>query len=168
VESGTLFSIPQGFSLRYVPSASFPKPQTTANAIGLTYTDNTGAESILDVTGGTAGTSSPEAQVQNFVSSTQGATVAYQLPEPLVGYQPGDGAALNVSAASSDGTTTTYRAIVISAESNGYIVDVLAEGPLLPPVTSSSPNFNGHPSPSDLGLAYFYGTDLLINSIVFP
>jgi hypothetical protein len=45
---------------------------------------------------------------------------------------------------------------------------VVAYGTLLPTVTSKSDWFNGHPSPSNLNLAYFYGTDALINSITFP
>jgi len=35
-------------------------------------------------------------------------------------------------------------------------------------VTSKSFWFNGHPSPANLNLAYFGGTDALIDSIRFP
>lgn len=165
VESGALYTSPSGFSLRYYPE---PSVETDSSGIGLTYDFNSGTAD-LDVFGGTAGSTSPESEVQNFVSSNfPSAELAYVMPEPLVGFEPGYGEALNVEPASSDGSTQAARVFVIAAESNGFGVVVVGYGSLLPPVTSSSSYFNGHPSPADVNLAYFYGTDGLINSITFP
>jgi hypothetical protein len=44
---------------------------------------------------------------------------------------------------------------------------VLEDGTLLPTVTSSSPFFNGHPSPAGVNMAYGVG-DFIVNRIKFP
>jgi len=165
VESGTLYTSPSGFSLRYYPE---PQVQTNSSGIGLTYNFTSGTAD-LDVFGGSAGSTTPEDEVNSFVSANfSSAELAYVMPEPLVGYEPGYGEALNIEPASSDGSTQAVRVFVIAAESNGFGVVVVAYGSLLAPVTAKSPYFNGHPSPADVNLAYFYGTDSLINSITYP
>lgn len=166
VESGTLYTNPTyGFSLRFYPQ---PSVATDSSGIGLTYSFQSGTAD-LDVLGGSAGSTSPQSAVDSFVSSNfPNASLAYVMPQPLVGYQPGYGLALNVQPASSNGSTQMVRVFVMAASSNGVGVIVLAYGSLLPPVTPSSQYFNGHPSPADVNLAYFYGTDSLINSITFP
>lgn len=165
VVSGTAYTSPAGFSLRYFPQ---PTVQTTTSGIGLTYAFNSGTAS-LDVFGGPAGQTTPQAVVQSFMSQNfPSAQAVYQMPEPLVGYHPGFGEAFNVQPASSDGSTQTARVLVIAATYNGFAVVVVAYGSLLPPVTAKSTFFNGHPSPANLNLAYFGGADALVNSIVFP
>jgi hypothetical protein len=57
---------------------------------------------------------------------------------------------------------------VAATSYNGFGIIVVAYGSLLPTVTASSDWFNGHPSPANLNLAYFFGADSLVNSIVFP
>ena len=165
VENGTLYVNPQGFSLRYFPE---PAVQTNAYGIGLTYSFNSGT-AYLNVIGGPADGTSPETAVADFVNEYfPSAQPVYQLPDPLIGYLPAFGEAFDVQPASSDGTTQTARVIIAATSYNGFGIVVVAYGSLLPTVTSKSAWFNGHPSPANLNLAYFYGTDALIDSITFP
>jgi hypothetical protein len=165
VVDGTLYTNPQGFSLRYFPQ---PTVQTNSSGIGLTYSFKSGT-AYLDVFGGSENGTSPEAEVQSFVSrNLPSAQPVYQLPDPLIGYHPAFGEAFDVQPASSDGTTQTARVLVAATAYNGFGIIVVAYGSLLPTVTAKSDWFNGHPSPVNLNLAYFFGADALVNSIVFP
>ncbi len=166
VVNGTLYTNPQGFSLRYVTPTSV---QTDSSGIGLTYAFRTEGTAYLDVFGGSENGTSPEAEVQYFVSKNfPSAQPVYELPDPLIGYHPAFGEAFNVQPASSDGTTQTARVLVAATSYNGFGIIVVAYGSLLPTVTARSELFNGHPSPANVFLAYFFGADSLVNSIVFP
>ena len=91
----------------------------------------------------------------------------YELPDPLIGYQPGFGAAFSVQPASADGSTATDQVVVAAAVKNNFAIIVLEEGTLLPTVSSNSPYFNGHPSPAGVNMAYGVG-DFIVNRIRFP
>jgi len=165
VESGILYTNPQGFSLRYFPQ---PTVQTNSYGIGLTYYFNNGTAYLIVLGGPTNGTS-PESAVADYINQYfPSAEPVYQLPDPLIGYRPAFGEAFDVQPASSDGSTQTIRLIVSATAYNGFGIIVVADGNLLPTVTSKSTYFNGHPSPANLWLAYFYGTDSLMDSITFP
>jgi hypothetical protein len=166
VESGTLYRNAQGFSLRYQPE---PSVKTTADGIQLNYSFNTVGNGFLDVFGFPAGSSSDESLVQNLISQNfPNAQAVYQMPNPLIGYHPAFGEAFNIAPASSDGTTQTSRALVAAATYNGFAIVVITLGPLLPIVNTASQFYNAHPSPANVYMAYFYGTDSLLNSIQFP
>jgi hypothetical protein len=91
----------------------------------------------------------------------------YELPDPWVGYQPAYGAAYSVQPASANGSTQTDQVVVVASVKNGFAIVVLEEGALLPTVTSTSPFFNGHPSPARVNMAYGFG-DFIVNRIRFP
>lgn len=167
--SGTLYRSPTGFSLRYAPATVVQK---TSNGINLTY-EFTGpglGTGYLDAFGGSAGSSSDESLVEQLVSGLWGSNAqpVYQIPDPLIGYHLAFGEAFNVTPASSDGTTQTRRALVAAATDNGFGIVVVTVGPLLPTVNTSSKFFNNHPSPANVFIAYYYGTDTLMDSIQFP
>lgn len=165
LENGTLYTNSQGFSLRYFPQ---PRVQTNSYGIGLTYYFN-GGTAYLIVEGGPAKGTSPESAVADYINQYfPNAQPVYQLPDPLIGYHPAFGEAFDVQPASTSGSTQTIRLIVCAAAYNGFGILVIADGNLLPTVTSKSNIFNGHPSPANLILAYFYGTDSLMDSITFP
>jgi predicted amidophosphoribosyltransferase len=165
VVEGTYYKSPSGFSLRYQLD---PSVQTTSKTIGLTYPFRSGT-AYLDVFGGSSAGTSSEQVVQNFVNQNlPSAQPVYSMPGPLVGYRPGFGEAFNVQPASTAGSTQTERVLVLSSSYNGFGIIVVAYGALLSRVTASSQFFDGHPSPANLNLAYFYGADSLINSIEFP
>lgn len=92
---------------------------------------------------------------------------SYELPGSVIGYQPGFGAAYSVQPASADGSTRTDQVVVVAAVKNGFSLIVLEDGALLSTVTSSSPLFNGHPSPAGVNMAYGVG-DFIVNRIGFP
>jgi hypothetical protein len=168
-EVGTLYRSPEGYSLRYLAT---PNTQVFKTGIDLTYafTDASLGTGYLDVLGGSAGNSTDESLVAALASGLWGSNAqpVYEMPDPLIGYHPAFGEAFNVTPASSDGSTRTIRALVAAATYNGFSIIVVTDGPLLPAVTSNSPFWNGHASPADLFMAYWYGTDVVLKSIVFP
>jgi hypothetical protein len=164
VVSGILYTNAQGFSVRYPPQASV---QTTAQSIELTYDYVDGGASSLEIVGGTSA-ATPQSAVEHAVASAfPNTSPSYVLPDPLIGYQAGYGAAYQVQPASSDGSTKTDQVVVAAAAKNGFTIIVLEDGTLLPTVTSSSPFFNGHPSPAGVNMAYGVG-DFIVNRIKFP
>ncbi len=166
VVSGAFYRSPTGFSLRYIAAT---RATATSDGINLTYAFNTVGTGWLDVFGFSAGQSTDVSLVQKLVDDNfPSAQPVYQMPDPLIGYHPAFGEAFNVAPASSDGTTQTSRALVAAATYNGFAVVVVAFGPLLPTVNTSSQFYDDHPSPANVYMAYFYGTDSLLNSIVFP
>jgi hypothetical protein len=163
--SGTLYKSSKGFSLRYPPQ---PQVQTDSGGIDLTYDYVHGGASTLEVAGGPAGGATAETAVESVAAREFPDTrPAYELPDPWVGYQPAYGAAYSVQPASADGSTQTDQVVVVAAVRNGFAIIVLEEGALLPRVTSSSPFFNGHPSPARVNMAYGFG-DFIVNRIRFP
>ena len=165
VATGTLYANAQGFTVRYPPQ---PQVQTDSGGIDLTYDYVEGGDSSLDVAGGSAGGATAETEVQNVVAQDFPDTQpTYELPDPLIGYEPGYGAAYSVQPASADGSTRTDQVVVAAAVKNGFAIIVLEEGALLPTVTSRSQYFNGHPSPAGVNMAYGVG-DFIVNRISFP
>jgi RNA polymerase subunit RPABC4/transcription elongation factor Spt4 len=163
--SGTLYKSSKGFTLRY---PSQPQVQTDSGGIDLTYGYVHGGTSTLEVAGGPAGGATAETAVEGVAASEFPDTrPTYELPDPWVGYQPAYGAAYSVQPASADGSTQTDQVVVVAAVRNGFAIIVLEEGALLPTVTSSSPFFNGHPSPARVNMAYGFG-DFIVNRIRFP
>jgi hypothetical protein len=163
--SGTLYTNSQGFTVRYPPQ---PRVQTDSGGVDLTYDYVDGGVSSLDVAGGSADGATAETAVQSVAANEFPDTQpTYELPGPLIGYQPGFGAAYSVQPASADGSTQSDQVVVVAAVKNGFAIIVLEEGALLPRVTSSSPFFNGHPSPAGVNMAYGVG-DFIVNRIGFP
>ncbi len=170
VVNGTLYRNQQGFSLRYyqLPGLS-PSVATTTQQITLTYPfdPSDGGSGVLAVIGAPESDATPQGVVQDLVNQlAPGAQPVYQLPGALVGYQLGVGEAFNVQPVSSTGSTQTDRLIIMAAIKNGFVIVVIAEGQLLPPVVPGSTFWNGHPSPANLNVAYV--ADETVNSIRFP
>jgi hypothetical protein len=162
VENGTRYANSQGFSLAYQKLSGDPSAATSPNGITLTF-----RLGQFEVLGEPAAGTTAQGIVQGIVSQVApGAQPAYQVPGAMIGYQPGYGEAFDVQSSSTSGSTTTTRLIVIGAVQNNFGIAVIAVGPLLNPVTPNSSFWNGHPSPANLGVAYF--TDAILNSIQFP
>jgi hypothetical protein len=163
--SSTLYTNSKGFTVRY---PSQPLVQKNSEGIDLTYDYVDGGESSLDVAGGSAKGVTAETAVENVAAGEFPDTQPiYELPDPWVGYQAAYGAAYDVQPASANGSTQTDQVVVVAAVKNGFAIIVLEEGALLPTVTSSSPFFNGHPSPAGVNMAYGFG-DFIVNRIGFP
>jgi hypothetical protein len=163
--SGTLYTISRGFTVRYQAQ---PQVQPDNGGVALTYDYVNGGVSSLGIFGGPAGTATPETAVESFANDEFPDTQpTYLLPDPLIGYQPAYGAAFSVQPASADGSTQTDQVVVAAAVKDGFTIIVLEEGTLLPTVNTSSPIYDGHPSPAGLIMAYGYG-DFIVNHITFP
>jgi hypothetical protein len=166
ISDGVLYRNSQGFTVRYLQGASV---QTDAQGIELTYDYNLGGPSYIEILGGPAGSNTAQSEVASFAASEFPSSTqpAYELPDPLIGYQAAFGAAFDVQPASSDGSTATHQVVVTAAVSDGFLIVVQVDGLLLPPVTPSSKFWNGHPSPAGTNMAFAFG-DLIDNRIGFP
>jgi hypothetical protein len=165
VLDGVLYRNAQGFTVRYPQGASV---QTDAQGVQLTYDFNTGGPSSIEILGAPSGGATPQSTVEGFAGKEFPDTQpVYELPNPLIGYQPAYGVAFNVQPASSDGSTGTDQVVVAAAVDNGFVIVVQVVGALQPTVDAKSPFFNGHPSPAGTNLAYFVG-DFILNRIGFP
>jgi hypothetical protein len=162
---GVLYRNAQGFTVRYLQGGQV---QTSADGIDVAYDFNQGGVSSIQVVGGGANGATAESAVAGVAQQEfPDAKPAYELPDPLVGYQPGSGAAYNVQPASSNGSTATDQVVIAAGVQNGFVILVQVVGTLLPTVDSKSPFFNGHPSPAGTNMAYALG-DFIVNRIGFP
>jgi hypothetical protein len=163
--SSTLYKNSQGFTVRYPPQ---PQVQTGSEGIDLTYDYVAGGASSLDIVGGSADGATAETAVENVAANEfPDSQPTYELPNPWIGYQAAYGSAYDVQPASANGSTQTDQVVVAAAVKDGFVIVVLEEGALLPTVTSSSPFFNGHPSPAGVNMAYGFG-DFIVDRITFP
>jgi hypothetical protein len=174
VASGVLYTNSLGYSLRYVASSQGPAPTITSTAnsgIMLVYPIGNGDSTQLQVVGAPAGGTTAQGMVQATVNQVApGAQPVYQVPGAMIGYVEGFGEAYDLQSASSGGSTTTDRVIVIAAIHNNFGIVAIASGPRLD-VTTDSPYYAlaPHPSPADVAVAYFASIgDPVLNSITFP
>jgi hypothetical protein len=163
--TGVLYRNAQGFTVRYLPGGDV---STTASGITVGYDFNQGGPSSIQIVGGAANGATAQAALAGVAQQEFPDTQpAYVLPDPLIGYQPGSGAAFNVQPASSNGSTATDQVVVAAGVQNGFLILVQVVGTLVPTVDSKSPFFNGHPSPAGNNMSYFLG-DFIVNRIGFP
>jgi hypothetical protein len=93
--------------------------------------------------------------VRQLVNSEYtGASVAYEIPNASVGYQPGYGVVANVYSRGPLASYSRRRVIVIAAIKHDYALVAVAEGPY----HQFSPDYgNGQPSGANLELALDMG-----------
>ena len=169
VTSGTPYSNAQGWGLDYynIPFA----PTVAASSAGIEFTYDFAAKyggtALVYVIGGSDGGDSDSTLINDVLSqAAPNAQLAYDEPQPLVGYEPGEGATFNDEASSSDGSTVNEQLIVDVAEVNGFAITVVVEGQDIGNVTTKSPFWSDHPSPAQVNVAYFL--DPMVNHIRFP
>lgn len=136
-------------------------PRFTSNDLGFSVADPPFAKHAPNVTGIMMGDSdstawlfgepaennSPQQIAQNLIQSNwPGATLAYQLPNAMVGYQPGYGEIDDYSPVGSFGTSNHLRVLVMVAVKHGIALIALAKGPY-------TPLTNGHPTGAGLEIA---------------
>lgn len=136
---------------------SFVFPNTS---VGSTHLSG-GQIQVGDISG--VGGATAQQVVDTLISkNVPSASMAYPVPDPLVGLTPGYGAVYNANLNSSSGQQVTYRILVMAAIKNGVAVIVWALGPD-DPSFPSLPLLN-HPSFIDIDVATL-GLDPTINSI---
>jgi hypothetical protein len=171
---GTWHSRDGRFSLGLFIPSMFGQPQVSQNSSALSFTFKAdtfdhvhlGGGTILigDVTASSGAGASAQQVVNSIVSKDMpSASLAYELPDALVGTVSGYGGVYNDNINSSSGTQEDYRVMVMAAVHNGVAVAVMAVGPDDPSFPSLP--FLDHPSFVDLDLAIGGGLDGIVNSI---
>jgi hypothetical protein len=119
---------------------------------------------VADVSGAALQGASPQQVVQNVVSTDMpSASLAYEMPDALVGDVPGYGGVYDDDVNSASGEQIDYRVGLMAAIVNGVAIIVMALGPDDPSFQSLP--FLSHPSFVDLDLAINGGLDAITNSI---
>ena len=123
------------------------------NGVGLKYT--AGDTGTLTLFGEPATGRTPAQIAQKQLSSDYGgATVAYEIPNASLGYQPGYGVVADVPLVGRWRADSRQRVIVIAAVKHDYALIAVAVGPY----HEFSPDYgNGHPSPANLEVAMDMG-----------
>jgi hypothetical protein len=141
---------------------TFPS-ETLSNG---TNTVHLGGGQILvgDVSGAALQGASPQQVVENIVSTNMpSASLAYEMPDALVGDVPGYGGVYDDDVNSASGEQIDYRVGLMAAIVDGVAIIVMAVGPDDPSFQSLP--FLSHPSFFDLDLAINGGLDAITNSI---
>jgi hypothetical protein len=119
---------------------------------------------VGDVSGAALQGASAQQVVENIVSTDMpSASLAYEMPDALVGDVPGYGGVYDDDVNSASGEQIDYRVGLMAAVVNGVAIIVMALGPDDPSFQSLP--FLSHPSFVDLDLAINGGLDAITNSI---
>jgi hypothetical protein len=155
------FTAPDGsWSVAYPPEIA-PLPANAKN-VDFTFRTKEGVNEIALI-GGTAGNATPQDVVQQLIQKFfPGATLAYQVPNAMVGYQAGYGEFDDFTPQGGNATYSTGRALAVAAIKNGVVLVMLAIGPkhIFKP-----PEPDGHPSGANLIPAAIAGP--FINSFMW-
>jgi hypothetical protein len=166
------------FSLGFFVPNILGRPTVTQSSSGLVLTfssetlsngTNTvhlggGKIEVGDVSGDALEGASAQQVVQNIVSTDMpSASLAYEMPDALVGDVPGYGGVYDDDVNSASGEQIDYRVGLMAAVVNGVAIIVMALGPDDPSFQSLP--FLSHPSFVDLDLAINGGLDAITNSI---
>jgi hypothetical protein len=136
-------------------SVAYPGPDTyyraTTDPTGVRLDFVAGDRGTLRLFGEAAANRTPQQIADDLIKKTfPDATIAYQLRNAMVGYQPGYGEYADVYPQGSSGTYTRLRLVVIVGVKNGTALIVAADGPYHQFNQKFGP---GHPSAADLELA---------------
>lgn len=159
-----------GFAVGYFSDVDLvgPLPVQASSRPGelvLSYGELPGGEASLTFAAEPDTGRSPEAVVDQVVAARfPGATFAYGLWNPMVGYQPGYGAVYDYWPESGNGTAVHERVIVVAAVKRGLAVVAIAEGPYLR-FTANDPGI-GHPTAIDTLVGLLFDDPL--NSVRWP
>jgi hypothetical protein len=133
-------------------------PLFTSSDLGFSVADPRWAKHAPNVTGIMMGdgdstawlfgqpaeSSTPRQIAQDLIQSNwPGATLAYQIPNAMVGYQAGYGEIDDYSPVGSFGTSDHLRVLVMVAEKQGLALIALAKGPYTPLTDASHPTGAG-------------------------
>jgi RsiW-degrading membrane proteinase PrsW (M82 family) len=141
------------FSVQYPGPGSLYKATLYSDWVSLEYVG--GDTGTLDLWGEAAGKRTPKQVIDDMVAEYYpDATLDYEIPNAMVGYQPGYGAVLDDYPQDSSGEFTRLRLVALCAVKNDYALVATAIGPY----HEFSPDFgSGHPSGVNLALALDIG-----------
>ena len=141
------------FSVQYPGPGSFYKATLYSDWVALEYFG--GDTGTLDLWGEPAAKRSPKQVVDAMIAEYYpDAALDYEIPNAMVGYEPGYGAVYDQYPQDSTGEFTRLRIVTLSAVKNDYALVVSAIGPY----HEFTPDFgSGHPSGANLALALDMG-----------
>jgi hypothetical protein len=123
----------------------------TADIVSLVYGRDVGAATLF---GEPAHGRTPRQIARGLINAYfPGASTDYEIPNALVGYQPGYGEIDDFVPASSTSSSTPLRVLVMVAMKHGFALIATADGPALDPKRAPS----GHPSGANLFTAGIIG-----------
>lgn len=136
-------------------SVAYPAPGTNYSVAtddtGVTATFTAGDGGTLRLTSEPAAGRTAEAVARAFIDSRiPNATKAFEIPNAMVGFEPGYGEVADVFPVSLDSSFTRTRAVVIVAIKNNLALIAAAKGPFRQFGPNSGP---GRPSPTNLQIA---------------
>lgn len=173
------YASPSGFSLRYWPTFTVPGdtgqyqvvPTDYSEGLKLTFDAPSPVDgsSYLEVLGAPYSGSAAGLVASEIGQVAPGAQLAYTVPGAWVGYEPGFGEAFDYEPPFSFSSTAKQRVILLATVQDGFAILVIAQGSLLAPVGPDDLWWDGHPSPSDVNIAYLADeSGEIVNSIQFP
>jgi hypothetical protein len=141
------------FSVQYPGPGSLYKATLYSDWIELEYFG--GDTGTLDLWGEPAGKRAPKQIVDKMIADYYpAAALDYEIPNAMVGYQPGYGAVFDDYPQDSSGKFTRLRVVALCAVKNDYALVVTAVGPY----HEFTPDFGtGHPSGANIALALDMG-----------
>ena len=148
-------------------SVAYPGPNTaykaTLNPNGVVLDYVNGDTGTLQLFGEPARDRTPQQVAEDLIKQTYpDATTQYEIPNAMVGYQPGYGVVADEYPQDSTGAYTRLRVLVMVAVKNGVALVAAAVGPF----HEFSPDYgSGHPSGANLELALDMGK--YVNSFVW-
>jgi len=139
------------FSVAYLPAADVIKSD---DGITLTF-DNFDGE--IRLFGTPANNRTPRQVVEQYIQKNyRTAQTAYQIPNAMVGYEPGYGEVDDFSLEDPNAASTRGRLLVMTAVKNGLALVAVAEGPMIRFTPRTSP----HPSAVNMMIAQLMGNSV--------
>ncbi|HKV21048.1 MAG TPA: zinc ribbon domain-containing protein [Mycobacterium sp.] len=141
------------FSVQYPSPGSLYKVTLYSDWVSLEYLG--GDTGTLDLWGELAEKRTAKEVIETMIAEYYpGATLAYEIPNAMVGYEPGYGGVYDDYPQDSSGVFTRLRLVALAAVKDGYALVATAVGPY----HEFTPEFGtGHPSGVNLALALDMG-----------
>jgi len=140
-----------GFSVAYLPAADVTK---TDDGITMTFDR---IEGEIRLFGTPANNRTPRQIVEQYIEKNyRTAKTAYQIPNAMVGYEPGYGEVDDFSNENPNATSTRGRLLVMTAVKNDLALVAVAEGPML----RFTPRTSAHPSAVNMIIAQLMGNSV--------
>jgi hypothetical protein len=141
------------FSVQYPAPGSLYKATLYQDWVEMEYVG--GDTGTLDLWGEPAGTRSPKQVIDKMIAEYYpDAVLDYEIPNAMVGYEPGYGAVFDQYPQDSSGSYARLRLVALCAVKNDYALVATAVGPY----HEFTPDFgSGHPSAANLALALDMG-----------
>ena len=141
----------EAFSVAYLPAAEVTK---TDDGISMTFD---GIEGEIRLFGTPANNRTPRQIVEQYIEKNyRTAKTAYQIPNAMVGYEPGYGEVDDFSDENPNATSTRGRLLVMTAVRNDLALVAVAEGPMV----RFTPRTSSHPSAVNMIIAQLMGNSV--------